>query len=62
MSHGNLLTIIKLCSYACQAESKLGNEFLGLARHLALPVAGRGVGASEDQQFGLPHGPPHLKD
>ncbi len=26
----------------------------------ALPVRARGVGASEDQQFVLPHGPPHL--
>gem|GEM_PF-2938431 len=29
------------------------------ARHPALPMIGRGVGASEDQQFVLPHGTPH---
>jgi hypothetical protein len=29
------------------------------ARHPAWPVTGWGVGASEDQQFVSPHGPPH---
>ncbi len=32
-----------------------------MARHLAWPVPGWGVGASEHQQFVQAHGPPQIK-
>ncbi len=32
-----------------------------MAWHLAWPVTGRGVGASEDKLWVLPHGPPQIK-